>query len=553
MSFELGSIFLSSTSNPSDALLRSPTVIICFVGVIGCDVLVMKRWGMGGVALSLLRHPNDIKRNGGDDVEDKGQHRKSSDDIPNKSNSNLNGVDVDIHGTERDNDSKSSESLAKSRSASTISIISMDLSDKNANTEDAQTLQTKELLRTQPPLFVVLSFSLLAALYLTQFVYIHLFGGTPLGAVILFYTTTALTIAIHTNRNIIWTRSICLVLIKRLVNILKSLFKPSVDVPFADVLLADLLCSISKVFFDIGLIGVFLWYWGEEGMVERSWKGVFVPSLLAASPFIVRGWQCFNGILYERIKLHGSGSELHGGNEDSNGDDRESLLHPSPVLQNSHKSLLHALNLMKYLSSVVPILLSAAQQIHNPSTTSSLTAEGLENMLVASMVVNSVYCFIWDVMMDWGFCVWGANWVCWHDLGVSTTTRDGEAEDEEAIPEIVVRGVANKNPSGSSFLRPILLLGPSWSTFVIIANLFLRFTWILRIFSGDVDDKDALWTKDQFVLMVQFLEVARRGAWIVFRMEWECIKTTRGKLLQRKKFRKQAEKSVGMGGEIELM
>ena len=74
------------------------------------------------------------------------------------------------------------------------------------------------------------------------------------------------------------------------------------------------------------------------------------------------------------------------------------------------------------------------------------------------------------------------------------------------------------------FLRPRLRFGPKITVAILITNLFLRFTWLLRFW-----EKRLFPSVDEFVLCTEFLEVFRRALWNLLRVEWEQIKITSNK------------------------
>jgi len=55
---------------------------------------------------------------------------------------------------------------------------------------------------------------------------------------------------------------------------------------------------------------------------------------------------------------------------------------------------------------------------------------------------------------------------------------------------------------------------------VIFLNLFLRFTWSLKL-STHLDTVEEL---ESSVFLIETLEVTRRWVWVFFRVEWEAIK-----------------------------
>jgi hypothetical protein len=92
-------------------------------------------------------------------------------------------------------------------------------------------------------------------------------------------------------------------------------------------------------------------------------------------------------------------------------------------------------------------------------------------------------------------------------------------------PTYVVGQTCGVKPVGKSFqhaiLRPRLRFGVLLSAAIIVTDLFLRFSWVLRFFHKSIFD-----SFDTFVLTTQFLEVFRRAIWNLLRVEWEILKTT---------------------------
>ena len=60
---------------------------------------------------------------------------------------------------------------------------------------------------------------------------------------------------------------------------------------------------------------------------------------------------------------------------------------------------------------------------------------------------------------------------------------------------------------------------------VIFLNLFLRFTWSLKL-STHLDTVEEL---ESSVFLMEALEITRRWVWVFFRVEWEVVK--KGSLL----------------------
>lgn len=74
--------------------------------------------------------------------------------------------------------------------------------------------------------------------------------------------------------------------------------------------------------------------------------------------------------------------------------------------------------------------------------------------------------------------------------------------------------------SARSFgLRQKLLLGNvSYYYGAIVMDFGLRLAWVLKHMKADV------WMPyDNFMLLIEVLEVFRRSMWTVLRVEWECL------------------------------
>jgi hypothetical protein len=141
------------------------------------------------------------------------------------------------------------------------------------------------------------------------------------------------------------------------------------------------------------------------------------------------------------------------------------------------------LNILKYCSSLpglwLPVLMAPYYSTRQ-----------IERTLLWVLLVNSLYSFTWDVVMDWG-------------LGRTDARHCG--------------------------LRPTLLLGGSCQYYAaIVADLVLRTVWVLKYV-----EFDHMISYDKFMLLIEVLEVLRRSMWIVFRVEWECISKNSAQAAQR--------------------
>jgi EXS family len=69
-----------------------------------------------------------------------------------------------------------------------------------------------------------------------------------------------------------------------------------------------------------------------------------------------------------------------------------------------------------------------------------------------------------------------------------------------------------------SLLRNRLRFGVAMSVLILVADIILRFSWVLRFYHKLFPSGDS------FVLCSQFLEVFRRALWNLLRVEWENLK-----------------------------
>jgi hypothetical protein len=128
----------------------------------------------------------------------------------------------------------------------------------------------------------------------------------------------------------------------------------------------------------------------------------------------------------------------------------------------------------------------------------------LEGLLIILLLINCCYCFLWDVIMDWGMI-----------------------SDPAALLADPKRHIREPKLCFQNFLRPRLRFGPKISLVILLTNLLLRFAWLLRFW-----EKRLFPSVDEFVLCTQFLEVFRRALWNLLRVEWEQLKILAAKQQQ---------------------
>lgn len=148
------------------------------------------------------------------------------------------------------------------------------------------------------------------------------------------------------------------------------------------------------------------------------------------------------------------------------------------------------LNIIKYCSSFPPIWLAALASLgyFHPS---------LPTLTALMATINSIYSFLWDIIMDWGL------------LSLYSPSP----------PNIVP-------PSPGSF-RPRTIFSFPLHLFVSCLNLVLRFSWA----ANRVQGLSSL-PPSQLVLIIELAEVFRRGVWNIFRIEWEINQQERNLYLK---------------------
>lgn len=153
------------------------------------------------------------------------------------------------------------------------------------------------------------------------------------------------------------------------------------------------------------------------------------------------------------------------------------------------------LNILKYCSSLpglwLPLLLSPY-----------CSTRTIQRVLLWALLANSLYSFGWDVVMDWGL----GRGCCPTPPPSSSRRRGGHHHHVTAT---------TRYPG----LRPTLLFGAAWPYYgAILVDLGLRLLWALKYL--EVDHRLSY---DRFMLLIEALEVFRRGMWSVLRIEWECL------------------------------
>jgi EXS family len=248
-----------------------------------------------------------------------------------------------------------------------------------------------------------------------------------------------------------------------LLNTLSRVLWPS-DVSFAEVLVADGLTSISKIFSDVGVMCLLLmssWLFGGAALPPALRS--FVAASLACIPAMLRVRQC------EALRR----------------------VEPDP-----YRRRLHSLNIGKYASSFPVIWLSALQALRPHS----LAHWPLGSLAVAAAVVNTLYCLCWDVVMDWGLgqggvkrgrrlrnvLLLGAVWPYYAAIGADALLR-------------------------CSWIVPALAAARGGSEAATAAAAAAASAGAASLALTDT------------TLVLELVEVLRRSMWGVLRLEWEVV------------------------------
>ena len=152
----------------------------------------------------------------------------------------------------------------------------------------------------------------------------------------------------------------------------------------------------------------------------------------------------------------------------------------------------HAVNAMKYLSCIAVTIastfyeLSRDDEFSNSNTMFGVSETSWYAAWVGALCFKTVFCFWWDVVMDWGLARVG---LFGERLGLAKQTggaagagdvdEELDSDDEELIDEDLE---LNDDAHGWPFLRPQLLYSPPMLYYVAVAFDFAgRLSWGLAI------------------------------------------------------------------------
>ncbi|KAH9253893.1 hypothetical protein BASA81_008017 [Batrachochytrium salamandrivorans] len=295
-----------------------------------------------------------------------------------------------------------------------------------------------------------------------------------------------------------------------LSNLARVVFPAATGVLFVEVLLGDVLTSISKVIADIEVTGCVLAAHmvtpsnGLDGSLnhevndmmrntysfhEAECADSYMRPLVTSIPFLLRFRQCW-------VQYRATG-----------------------------KAFPNLLNCCKYLSSMPVIWISALTQKDGHMS------RELKAAWIFAVSFNSFFSFMWDIVMDWGLCRQGSKHFLLREQLVFDTGNSGNEPilqskvDEDSLPEnefdamvrqatvsAIIAVDSKHRQQQSTWFKPHLVY-----YLAIMLNFVLRILWSFKLSVHFELSQEGL----TFVLEV--CEVFRRFVWILFRVEWEAV------------------------------
>jgi len=554
---EVGDIF-GAGKGPAQAMLRSPTVLILCIGLWGMNLFFYKLFGLDYKYIfnyDLLEIDKEEKEKERIQLKSKkaSPKTKTNKRILRRGIDNSNGVYTEAATSEQDIEMVLTRSPTKkvssrmTRSPLTpaqlplgrkLMLPSLDKKEKihpSSSSSAPAVLQSTTTVSTtseQQPIItellsqgsagtaaivwyklVVFSLILLVLLHLTtQYWMGHAKRGGAIGALGFFYAICFLYIFIPLKQNE-WLRNSLYIILRRSwalihprCSCIRLLSTPNIAprrIPFIDVFYADAMCSLSKVFFDWGMLSHQAVHYPNP--VPPAIHNILIPSLCAAIPYLIRARQCL-------------------------------IMYTVGRVGRDPKKYQHLMNAFKYSTSMYPLILSAYLKTRQPQNGSSTTS-GLDTLLIVLLIINASYSLYWDIVMDWGMMqdpYKVAQTACRMDVpsfSSSSLVVSSSVPTDRGHNNTTVAGNSNGSNGSSAgschhiWLRPRLRYGFTLSTLIVIADSFLRFSWTLKFVVPTLFP-----TNDAFVLCTQFLEVFRRAIWNLLRVEWENMKQQQQKL-----------------------
>ena len=478
---EVGDIF-GEGKGSAQAMLRSPTVLILCIGLWGMNLFFYRLFGID--YRYVLKY--DLI-----EIEKEEKEKAEAQGISPARRKKRNGNGYAEASTKEQLPHHDLELMENANSTGTIS--------RNNSIGSRQHSQspTRKMETTLPPpvppsqqqyhdtgssilwyKLVLFSVVLLFLLHTSTHYWMDHLRRSSIGAVFFFYLSMVVYIFLPLQQNAWLRRSFGIVLrrVWALIHPRCSCIKlagtsiPPRRVPFVDVFFADAMCSLSKVFFDWGMLAHQAVHYPHP--VPAATHNIIIPSFCAALPYLIRARQCL--IMFTVGKLKRDPHKHH-----------------------------HLMNAFKYSTSMYPLILSA----YLKTFPSEADTSALEQTLTVLLIINASYSLYWDIVMDWGMMQ--------DPLKVVQATC--------AVSGMPSNNKGHRNSCLSVCLRPSLRFGLTLTVLIVIADSFLRFGWVLKFVPRLFPSHDA------FVLCTQFLEVFRRAIWNLLRVEWEHIKQHRKK------------------------
>jgi len=278
---------------------------------------------------------------------------------------------------------------------------------------------------------------------------------------------------------------------KHLLRNLYFVFMPrSSGVLFVEVLMGDVMTSISKVMADMGVTTcIFLKYFLDEDM---SAMGTDSHSHISSKS--------------EFLKAVGSNEAVADAIMANFHDCTSSWARPMlislPFLLRFRQCWVHykatkdtnnLLNCLKYFSSLPVIWISAVSQ-HYPDAAS----DHMHTAWIIAVTINSFYSFMWDITMDWGLCMDNSNHVLLRHHLVYSLESNGQRKVDSSCKQVV---------------NPI-------SYYVaIVLDLLLRILWSFNL------SAHFQLTREGLTFFLEVCEVFRRFLWLFLRVEWQYVKS----------------------------
>jgi hypothetical protein len=229
-------------------------------------------------------------------------------------------------------------------------------------------------------------------------------------------------------------------------NLATVLASPVFGVGFVHVVIADAMTSACLLLYDVAFgvcffaRGDFLLAHAHEVRCTHGTAQVYVKAVMYALPFYLRFVQCLYGVW--------------------------------TAPRGSVRRRLSVINAGKYLSAIAVVVtgsLDGSNDVHDwwPVRT----------LWLSCLIIKTIYCYAWDILVDWGLGVRGArNWML---------------RDSLRYP---VRGVYYQ---------------------AVVSNFFARVAWSLAISPRQCPN--------DWKLGLACLEILRRGQWMAFRIENEDV------------------------------